>query len=142
MHQDIKLLNSIYNNAYIGKQIMAKMIRRAKDAEFKKELIDRFDEYTEILLQAGKLLKEHNAQPVLEFNFSKPAMDISLEFNMLINSSTSHFAEMILQGSAMGIIDTHKSIKECPEACESVMELANKLIDTEDNNFVNTRKWL
>lgn len=58
-----------------------------------------------------------------------------INLNTLTDKSTSHIAEMIIQGATMGVIDITKRIKEYSEVDEEILELANDLLKFEQRNI-------
>ena len=78
-----------------------------------------------------------------EGNRAKRApMRIGLKLNTLIDSTSSHLGEMLLQGYVMGIIDMTRAQREYPAEDKDILGLAKKLVETEDANFLAIREWL
>lgn len=46
-----------------------------------------------------------------------------INLNTLVNKTSSHISEMLIQGSTMGIIDITKRIKEYPNANKEILEV-------------------
>jgi hypothetical protein len=60
------------------------------------------------------------------------------------DASSSHLAEMVIEGSTMGITDTTKVINEYesdPE-CREAVELARKIVRFEQDNIEIMKKYL
>ncbi|MNI90281.1 hypothetical protein D3C73_1477860 [compost metagenome] len=51
-------------------------------------------------------------------------------------------AEMLIQGSTMGIIDITKKIKEYKSQDQTILGLANKLLQFEQKNIDELKKFL
>ena len=66
----------------------------------------------------------------------------SLKLNVTIDSTSSHMAEMVMQGSTIGIIDIIRALNEYNAAAEEVKELGKKLLKTEENNFEEMKAYL
>jgi len=65
-----------------------------------------------------------------------------ININTLINKSPSHVAEMIIQGSTMGIIDVTKKLKEYKDANKDITALAQMLLTFEQQNVEEMKKFL
>ncbi|WP_242878733.1 hypothetical protein [Clostridium beijerinckii] len=65
-----------------------------------------------------------------------------INLNTLVNKTSSHISEMMIQASTMGIIDITKRIKEYPNADKEILDLANKLLKLEQNNVEECKKYL
>ncbi|AJG98784.1 hypothetical protein [Clostridium beijerinckii] len=55
--------------------------------------------------------------------FSKASTYVMINLNTLVNKTSSHISEMMIQGSTMGIIDITKRIKEYPNADKEIIEV-------------------
>ena len=62
--------------------------------------------------------------------------------NTLADKSSDHIAEMMIQGSIMGVIDMSRSLKRYSQAESSVKKLGEKLIETEENNIQQMKGFL
>jgi hypothetical protein len=58
------------------------------------------------------------------------------------NKNPSHIAEMMIQGSTMGIIDITKNLKEYADADKDISALANRLLKFEQQNIEEMKKFL
>ena len=59
-----------------------------------------------------------------------------------MNSTTSHLAEMMIRGSNMGMTSLWKVMNHTPEAGEKTVSLAKELMDFEENNIKELKKYL
>ena len=69
---------------------------------------------------------------------------VGIAMNTMIDASSSHLAEMVIEGSTMGITDTTKVINEYendPE-CREAVELARKIVKFEQDNIEIMKKYL
>ncbi|NOW03579.1 hypothetical protein [Clostridium beijerinckii] len=55
--------------------------------------------------------------------FSKASTYVMINLDTLVNKTSSHISEMMIQGSTMGIIDITKRIKEYPNADKEILEV-------------------
>jgi hypothetical protein len=69
---------------------------------------------------------------------------VGMKMNTLIDSSQSHIAQMMIEGSTMGVTDTTKVIHEYegnPE-CRDVLDLARDIVKFEEQNIEDMKKFL
>ena len=64
---------------------------------------------------------------------------VSINFKTMVNDNTNHIAEMLIQGSTMGITDIIKSIGESHNADEKIRNIATRLQHSEEE-FVDSLK--
>ncbi len=139
MDHNTKLLQSIYENATMGKAALQRMIKRCMDASFRQLMAEQFAQYHEIQDEAEKLLKDTYLEPRQPFLLP---LKKHLSFNLYMDRTSSHMAEMLMSGSLIGIVDIARARREFHAASSVTKELAQKLLDTEENNFRSLQKFL
>lgn len=142
MNGNMELLNYIYQNAEMGKNTISQLIGISQDENYKKLLQSQLQEYTSIYGSTGKKLKELNKDAKNINSFSKVTAYAMINLKTLANKSPSHISEMLIQGSTMGIIDLTKKLKEYADADQEILSLANKLLEFEQNNVEECKKYL
>ena len=140
MDGNIELLNYIYQNSEIGKDTLTQLIKMTTDENFKNNLQSQLNEYNSIFNEADEKLKSNNKESKSIGTLTKVSTYISINFNTLINKTPSHMAEMLIQGSTMGIIDITKKIKEYKSQDQTILGLANKLLQFEQKYIDELKK--
>lgn len=143
MSDTYKLLECIYKGSQMGINAIDNVIHSIKeDQSILDELKTQLEEYKIINDKAKTMLHEYGAEEKGINPMAKISSDISTKVNTIIDSSTSHIAEMMMQGNAMGIIKIIKAMNEYSDADEKAKDLGNKLLDTEQSNFEKMKKFL
>jgi hypothetical protein len=142
MNENFELLNYIYQNAGMGKETITKLIDMSKDEEYKKMLTSQLQEYEMICNKAEEKIKELNKEAKDNNIFSKVTTYLIINFNTLINKTPSHLSELLIHGSAVGIVDIIRSIKKYPNADKEIIKLANELLKLEENNVEECKRYV
>lgn len=142
MDKNDELLNYIHQNSEMGKDTIKHLIDVTKDEEYKTMLQQQFNEYKIINDTAEQKLRERNKEAKDINILSKASTYIMINLNTLANKTPSHISEMLIQGSTMGIVDITKKIKEYPNADIQILDLANKLLQFEQSNIEECKKYL
>ena len=101
MNGNVELLNYIHQNSEMGKDTIKKLLNISKDEEYKNMLKSQLDEYKMIYDASDRKLKEIR-KDAKELNpFSKISTYFMINLNTLMNKSSSHISEMMIQGSTM-----------------------------------------
>ena len=66
----------------------------------------------------------------------------SIWVKTFMNQSTSHMAEMVIQGVNRGVTDMHKVLNHNKYANVSVKELAKEWMDMEEKHITRLREYL
>ena len=133
MEHTFELVKTVYQNAEMSKEILARMIKICNDSNLRASLAEEFAQYHEVTAQAKAIIDEHGYN--IRTNHSgKSASLAGITLNTMIDKTSTHLAEMMVQGSIMGVIDMKRALKDYTGADEKVRCLANKLYETEQNN--------
>lgn len=142
MEGNVEFLNYIHQNSEMGKDTIKKLLNISKDEEYKKMLQSQLEEYNMIYDTTERKLKELNKEAKDINAFSKVSTYFMINLNTLANKTSSHISEMMIQGSTMGIIDITKKLKEYKSADTEILDLANKLLNLEQSNVEECKKYL
>lgn len=144
MEKNAELLNYIYQNAQMGRGSIEKLLGIVKENEdfiavLKKHLneyISFCDETADLLRKIGEEVKDIN-------QMQKAETSIMISMKTLTEKTPDHISEMLMQGSVMGIIQIIRRIKRYENVVDKqVMSLAQRLLDIEEHNFSEYKKFL
>ena len=143
MSKDLEMLSVIYQNAEMGKDTITHLIEITDSVDFRKRLEAQLIEYQGIFDRADQAIQQQKKTVEGIGPFAKISSYMMINFKTLADKSPSHSAEMMIQGSTMGIVDMTKKIKELQsEVSPEVLKLAEKLLKTEQSNVEEMKKFL
>jgi hypothetical protein len=143
MSADAELLNFIYQNSQMGVETLNQIIPMVENEELKKQLKSQLKEYLEIHKEAREMLNHHGYDEKGISAFEKIMTYLMIDMKTLMDQSSSHIAQMLIQGSNMGIIDAIKKINRYEkEAEKDIVSLMKRLLKTEENNVEQLKKAL
>jgi len=142
MDKDVEFLEYIYQNTQMGLDTISQLIDIAEDEEFKKLLEDQYKEYKGIFDAAEEKLKQHNTEGKDVSAYRKVSAYIMINVKTLTDKSAAHIAEMLIQGSIMGVIDIIKNLKKYADTKEDISLLGKQLLKTEENNVEQCKRFL
>ncbi len=137
-----ELLNFVYQNAQMGVNTISQLIGIVEDEEFQKHLKTQLDEYENILGRAKMALVESGHDEKGLSALEKIRTYIMINFQTLTDRSASHIAEMLIVGSNMGIINAIKNLKKYKEVDKDTRALMERLLEIEENNVQQLKKFL
>ena len=142
MEGNIEFLNYIYQNAEMGKTTISQLIDIAEDQSFKQCLQSQFREYNQIFDMADNKIKQFQEKSKGLGTMTKLKTYIMININTIKDKTASHIAEMMIQGSSMGIVDITKKLKEYNNAEKDIIELGNSLMKFEQQNIEEMKTFL
>ena len=99
-------------------------------------------QYSEIHNQAVERLLSAKAELYHPNHISNIALKGGIHYNTLLNTSTSHIAELMIRESNQGIVSMNRALNQNTEAGEQSLALAKRLIDFEEKNIARLKKYL
>ena len=131
--KDEEVLAEIYRNAQLALQSISNILPQVEDAEIRTELVSQHEEYEKISSQASQLSKDLGYEVKEPNPFKKMMMWGSIKINSLTDNSRSHIAEMMVQGTVMGITALKTSYRDmCEGANPEIRALCEEMIRMEE----------
>ena len=142
MDQPQYILNQINQGIKMGMDSISNVSEKVQDSRLKDELLFQYDKYNEILNEVNDELTNYDDFPK-DLNPMQKAMGwLGVEMNTLTDKSNSKIAELMIQGTNMGIIEGVKLLNHNPDAEQPIKDILNKFIDFQQNNVEQLKKYL
>ena len=143
MNDNARLLNFVYQNAQMGVDSIRQLMGIVENKELKEHLKAQFQGYEEFQDTARRMLEENGFDEKEISAFSKISTYLMINMQLLTDKSTTHIAEMMIRGSAMGTVQMQKRINACRYSAEpETLNLAERLLKTEENNIEQMKAFL
>lgn len=142
MDKNVEFLNYIYQNAEMGKNSINQLLGIIDEGEINKALESQLKEYEEIYSLAENSLKERDKEGKGIGLMTKISTYIMININTMKDSSSSHIAEMMIQGSTMGIVEITRKLKQYKEAEGEIYDLGERLLKFEEENIKQMKRFL
>ena len=133
VNQREEFLAEIYRNCQLALESISDILPEIEDEGIKAEILRQHEEYEKICGRAACLARD-KALELKEPNPMKKAMMWgSIKMNTLTDNSRAHIAEMMIQGTVMGITSLKTSLSELPkDDDEEITALLKDLIALEE----------
>lgn len=139
---DLDLLEKTYQNASIGITALKAVMDKVDSKEMNRELHKQLRDYRELadksknqLLSTGTKVKEQSF-------YIKTIMKGNVKMNTLMNPSDSRIAQMVIQGSTMGVTQMTKLLHAKKSADGVSTDIAKEFIKKEEDNIETMKKYL
>ncbi len=142
MNDHIEFLNYIYQNAEMGIVGIDDIITKVKDEKFEKLLQEQKSDYENICKEAINILKKYGKEQKELNKMAKMSSYMMVKMKTMSDCSTSNLAKMMMEGSNKGIIEITEKLNAYNEPDEEITALANKLLETEQNNLDDLKTFL
>ncbi len=141
--QNKNLLEEIYKATKMGLEATQLVIPKVRSASLREEIELQGENYKGMNAKAKDMLRKDGILPDDDDESMKDVMLRSaIRMSTLMNKNTSHIAEMMINGTTMGIIDMTKRLNELDDADAGAKKLAEDYIVNEQQNIENLKKHL
>ncbi len=142
--QTTALLEELYKNAKMGAEALLSMLPKVADSNMRRDLTAQLDGYEGYAKQAEQYLCEQGKEAKDAGVWQKMTAKVGIGVNTLMDSDTSHLAEMVIEGSNMNVTASVKLLREY-ENCrvsEKALRLCRDMIDFEQRNVDRMQNYL
>ena len=139
---DLDLLEKTYQNASTGITALEAVLDKTKNVDMNAALHKQLQDYRELQDKAKNHLQMNGAKVKDNSFYEKAMMKGNVKMNTLLNSSQSHIAQMVIQGSTMGVTQMTKLLHENKNADGACVELAKEFVKKEEENIEVMKKYL
>lgn len=142
MEQEIKLLEAVVKCGEMGRGTLDRLSDINENGIFADTMRIQRGEYEAIREEAARMLTSMGKDPSQLSAFEKLSTAVGVKMNTLTDKSARHMAEMLIQGSTMGIVDLTKAIRDNPGAGERAHQLADRLLRSMQRDVEELKSYL
>lgn len=137
-----KAINDVYKNAHIALQSISDLLPGVEDNSIKTELKDEYEGYEKLIGELSTYMAENDIERKDIGVIKKAMLWSSIKMKTLMNNSRNQVAEMMINGTVMGINELTAMINEKENYDEKVAEFIKKLLDLEEGYQKKLKKFL
>lgn len=139
-----KFLDSLYKNVKMGADSIIDLMPKVSDTKMREEMTAELEHYEKYAKEIRNLLFESGEEPKEESFMAKMMSKMGISINTMMDSTSSHIADMMIQGATMGVTDTTKLIREYENtSCsEEALKLARDTVKYEEESIERLKKFL
>ena len=129
-----EVLAEVHRNCQLAIQSISDILPEVDDTAVKEELLKQHEEYERISSKAATLARNKNVELKNPGPIKKAMMWTSIKVNTMKDDSRAHIAEMMVQGTVMGITALKTTLSQMSDdyADTEIKHLAEELLHTEE----------
>ncbi|MBE6552916.1 MAG: hypothetical protein E7666_01080 [Ruminococcaceae bacterium] len=140
-----EVLSSVYKNVKMASDSILNLMPKVRDEQLKGEMTTQLSVFDAFASRAAKMLAEEGVKPEEENWMTRMGAKWGAMMNTMRDSTSTHLAEMLVEGATMGVNDMLRVLREAENstASESAVKLARdvcayeeKLVDEMRANFL------
>lgn len=139
---EVDVLDELNKGACMGMDAIKFVIDKVEDEEFRKLLEKQYEGYNRISESICKLYPEYSKDEPRETNAMNKVMTwYGIEMKTLMDSSDSKLAELLLQGTNMGIIEGRRLMNH-KHTDEQVEKIVSDYVKNQEKAVEDLKKYL
>ena len=138
---NIKFLNLIYQNAEMGLIGIDTVIKKVESYAIAKLIKEQRKEYEHFLSMAKKILLKYGAKEE-EISKLKSLSSKAMANIMIMGKSDKEIAKLMMEGNQKGVLEITAELNEYEGDDEEILDLAHKLLATEEHNREEFKEYL
>lgn len=139
---DLDLLEKTYQNASIGITAIKGVMDKTNNSELNNELHKQLRDYQGLADKSRKQLQAKGTKVKEQSLAMKTLMKGNVKMSTLIRPSDSRIAQMVIQGSTMGVTQMTKLLHSKPNADGTSTAIAKEFIQREEENIEVMKRFL
>lgn len=139
---EVNVLDELNKGACMGMDAIHFILDKVEDEHFKEILTTQYHQYQKISDKICKLYPEYSEKKPHETNSMNKAMTwYGIEMKTLTDKSNSRIAEILLQGTNMGIIEGRKLLNH-KDTNDEVHSLVQTYVDMQEEAVEKLKQFL
>jgi len=137
------ILDEVNKGCAMGMDAIKDILEKVEDKEFKQTLEEEHDKYKEIHQRIETQYEEYSDDEPTETNALNKAMTAMMtEMKLMTDHSDSKIAELLLQGTNMGIIEGRKLLNNKENIDKEVESILKDFIEMQEESVEIYKEYL
>lgn len=139
-----ELLDAVYKNVKMAGDSIINLMPKVKDEKLKSDLTVQLSTFEAFASRAVKLLGREGEKPEQETWMARMGAKWSSMVNTMMDSSTEHLAEMMVDGATMGVNDMMEQLRGAKHAdiSREALNLAQSVKEYEERVIEEMKAYL
>ena len=138
-NNDFELLDEAYKNVRMASFAIDCLIEKIENKDLENLLRKQNRFYLQTTNNLENLSKKYNHKPKDINMMLKTSSFLGIKMKTLMNNDTPKFAQMLVEGTTMGITDTLKAKGEYPSDSRELLDIVDDIVRHEEE-FVDSLK--
>lgn len=142
MDKNLEVLKEVCKGVKMGMEAISYVSDKVEDENFKNTLNHEYSMYNNILDKVDDAYSNYNEIPGEASLKDKAILWYGVQVNTIKDNSTSKLAELLVQGTNMGIIEGRRLLNNNKSLDTDVDKLLNDFVDFQEQSVEKLKKYL
>lgn len=139
---NLYVLNEVHKGAKMGMDSISTVSEKVSEPNFKDNLSFQYNQYGDILDNVNEIYKKYGEIPKDDNPMTEAMSWMGIQMNTVKDKSNSHIADMLIQGTTMGIIEGRKLLNQNPNVDQEVRQVLDTFVKMQENNVEKLKTFL
>ena len=140
---NIKVLDEVNKGCAMGMDSLKDILDKVEGKKFKETLERHYGKYEKISERIKDLYDEYSESNPQETNAMEKTMTwYGIQMRTMTDNSTSKLAELLMQGTNMGIIEGRRLLNNNPSVDTEVKQILNDFVVMQEDSVETLKKYL
>ena len=137
-----QVLNELHKGAKMGMDSISFVAEKVGDDYFKDNLSYQYQEYSNTLDKINTIYQKYGDIPNDNHMMDQTMAWFGVQTNTITDKSNSHLADMLIQGTTMGITNGRKLLNQNPTVDPEIKTVLQDFIKMQENNVEKLKTFL
>ena len=142
MNDNFTVLNEIHKGLVMGMESISVVSSKVGDKNFKQLLEEEYAQYGNLLDRVNTSLEGAGKQGEDTSASQKVMGWTSIQMSTITDKSNSHIAEMLINGTTMGIIKGRKLYNQYPDISKETRQTLDDFVQEQEHQVEKLKEWL
>lgn len=141
---DEELYSKLYKNLRMGADSILGLLPKVKNDGLRSDMTVQLSGYDRFSARAEQILRQNGIEPKEENLVTKFSAKVGMVMNTMADTTSSHIAQMMIEGSTMGMTDAKKQTSEYERkhASPEALRFSREVASFEEENIEKLKKYL
>lgn len=139
---NLYVLNEVHKGAKMGMDSISTVSEKVSEPNFKDNLSFQYTQYGDILDSVNEIYKKYGTIPKDDNPMAEVMAWSGIQINTISDKSNSYIADMLIQGTTMGIIEGRKLLNQNPNIDQDVRQVLDTFVKMQENNAEKLKTFL
>lgn len=138
----VSVLNCLVKNVGMAYDCINAVLPFVKNERFANLIESQEKKYGEFLMRGRTIAEDLNVELEPSGKLSQSWANLMIKMKLMMNSCTSRIAEMMIQGTTMGVIDMGRLLRHTPDVLPKTLDLAREIMEFEEDKIEILKYYL
>ena len=140
---NIEFLDEIYQSAHMGKESIDAILPKVENNNHLKTILQQQrNRYQGFCNDAEQMLKRYQKSPQDIGAMEKLSVKTGITLNTMLRHDTPHMAQMMIEGTTMGIVKMTQQIKGHLQCDRDIINLGKNVVKCQQQNIEEMKRYL